>query len=99
MSVELFTLLRGLTGVTVRIVEDGFDERSPETPWATRGGVTLLDLGEVVSRVDTSGDEICGVIAEVHCSKGVGRRTAAVGGGGISGCGFMVVRRANRDSF
>lgn len=30
MSVELFTLLRGLTGVTVRMVEDGFDERNPE---------------------------------------------------------------------
>ena len=97
MSVELFTLLRGLSGVTVRMVEDGFDERSPEIPWVIRGGVALLDLGEVVSRMDTSGDEICGVVAEVLCSGGVGRRIAAVGG--ISGCGSFVVHRAERDSF
>jgi hypothetical protein len=70
VSVELFTLLRGLSGVTVRMVEGGFDERSPEMPWATRG-VALLDLGEVV-RVDTSGDESCGVVAEVHCVWGCG---------------------------
>ncbi len=97
MGVGLFTLLRGLSGVTVRRVEDGIDERSPETPWATRGDVALLDLGEVVSRVDTSGDEICGVTVEVHCSGGVGRGTTAVGG--ISGCGSSVVHRADRDSF
>ena len=97
MSVEWFTLPRGLSGVTVRMVEDGFDERSPETPWVIRGGVTLLDLGEVVSRVDTSGDEIGGVVVEVHCSGGVGRRTAAVGG--TSGCGSLVVHRADRESF
>jgi hypothetical protein len=31
VSVELFTLLGGLTGVTVRMAEDGADERNPET--------------------------------------------------------------------
>ena len=49
MSVELSALLRGLSGVTVCMVEDGFDKRSPEMPWAIRGGVTLPDLGDVVS--------------------------------------------------
>lgn len=64
------------------------------------GDVTLLDLGEVVTRVDTSGDECCGVVTGgtvVLCSGGVGRPMAVVGHG--TGWGASVVHRAEEVSF
>jgi len=99
VSVEFFTLLRGFTGVTVCMVEDGFKERSSEMPWVERGGVERLDLGEIVTQVGTSGDERCGVVTEgvVRCSGGVGRRAAV--GGSIAGSSFSVVHGADRGSF
>jgi hypothetical protein len=81
VSVESFTLLRGLIGVTVRMPEDGFDERIPETPCVTRGSVTRLDLGEDIGCAGTSNEAACGVILEdpiVHCSGDMDRREALV---------------------